>query len=475
MLDWLKKHHSQIFLVLVYLLTFLYLIYPYSDFDWGWHFRYGEYLVKTGKLLREDIFSWTLPGFAWANHSWLYDPLLYLLYTKIGFSGLSLAGALVAILIFFIGTRGFGLTYWQLGMLAIFYVKITQVTLEEGLRSQSLGLLLIVILVTLLVQSRKKPQVLYLVPPLFLLWANLHGTFTLGLFLLFIFLVSGFILKFAHTWRLAAVTVLAIGLTLVNPFSHRVYIEGLKHLFNPWLENVMEWQPTNFTCSSCNLPYFLAFLGLLAALFLARRKIADLPYWLSLGFLAVQAFLHRRYLSMFIVAALPIASLLVAEAKISLERYKVTVLLFVVISVVLLERGCFVRLPTYHLAHYTFDDYCRFSTNCSPKLAEFLLANPPQGKGFNNYDWGGFFIGRGIQAKWFIDGRMHLWQKAGYRPFADYLSIYYEKNTDLFNQYNFDWVILRNDSPLMPELKYNSLAWKTVFSDEKASYFTRKK
>ena len=64
---------------LIYSALFVYLIYPYSDFDWGWHYRYGEYFFTHHQILRHDIFSWTMPGYEWVNHSWLYDLVLYVL------------------------------------------------------------------------------------------------------------------------------------------------------------------------------------------------------------------------------------------------------------------------------------------------------------------------------------------------------------------------------------------------------------
>jgi hypothetical protein len=68
----------------VYAALLIYLIYPYADYDWGWHYRYGEYLFTHGQLLRHDIYSWTMPGYEWVNHSWLYDPFLYILYNQTG-------------------------------------------------------------------------------------------------------------------------------------------------------------------------------------------------------------------------------------------------------------------------------------------------------------------------------------------------------------------------------------------------------
>ena len=48
--------------VLVYPVLLLFLIYPYGDYDWGWHYRYGEYFWTHGRILRQDVYSWTWPA-----------------------------------------------------------------------------------------------------------------------------------------------------------------------------------------------------------------------------------------------------------------------------------------------------------------------------------------------------------------------------------------------------------------------------
>jgi len=46
---------------LVYAGLLVCLLYPYADYDWGWHYRYGEYLLTHGRILRHDIYSWSTP------------------------------------------------------------------------------------------------------------------------------------------------------------------------------------------------------------------------------------------------------------------------------------------------------------------------------------------------------------------------------------------------------------------------------
>ena len=134
---------------------FPFLLYLYGDVDGGWHLRYGEYLLTHGRILRQDIFSWTMEGYPWTNHSWLYDPLLYLIYTHFSFVGLSLAGAMAGLGAFIFGISFFQLSYWQKAVLAGVFATLTSGALVQGLRSQVVGLLLLALAMFLLFNLRE--------------------------------------------------------------------------------------------------------------------------------------------------------------------------------------------------------------------------------------------------------------------------------------------------------------------------------
>src|SRR5262249_9594056 len=139
---------------LIYAALFLFFIYPYSDFDWGWHYRYGEYFFTHHQLLRHDIFSWTMPRYEWVNHSWLYDLLLYVLSRTTGFIGFSLAGALIGLITFHLCISRTRLVFWQTAVLAVLFGALTKDILLQGIRTQVVGLLLLAILDDLLARQR---------------------------------------------------------------------------------------------------------------------------------------------------------------------------------------------------------------------------------------------------------------------------------------------------------------------------------
>src|SRR6266568_1069667 len=225
---------------LVYVGLLIALVMPYTDYDWGWHYRYGEYLVTHGHILRHDIYSWTMPGYEWVNHSWLYDPLLYVLYTRFSLIGLSIAGALATVLTFYLCIRQIPLAFWQTAMVAVFYGALTKDILMQGLRTQVVGLLALALLGDLLARQRTgKNWPHWVLPGLFCIWANFHGSFLLGLVVFGVYVAWDLVYAQARgaalprRWFMFAGSLVAsIAATLVNPFTYGVYVEARRHFGN---------------------------------------------------------------------------------------------------------------------------------------------------------------------------------------------------------------------------------------------------
>jgi len=488
MYDLLLKQKSKIAIYGIYLIVFLYSVYPESDKDWGWHYRYGEYFIKNWHILRFDIYSWTLSGYEWVNHSWTYDIFQYLAMKAFGFTGLSFLGALFATLAFFFVVKNFHLSFWKLALLATLYSYLSQISLEEGLRSQVVSLCLFGLLMFLLIKYKDTPKKLYWLAPLFLVWVNAHADFVFGLIIFLIFIVTNSLKHYFNKggdiykifFEYVKPFLLSIVVTFINPFTYAIYSESPRHLANSYLTNILEWDPLFGNCDSCHPYVFLIFSGILLLLFIRAFKKKDievLPYAiLAIGFF-LPTYYTRRYLPVYVVITMPSLAMYLEEVKFNLEKYKITFLVFIVVSTLLLEYNLYNRFTSNHIYHYTEEDYCVFSSSCSIKMSEHLIDNPPIGRGFTFYDWGGYLIGKGVPARLFVDGRMHVWSKDGYQPFGDYIEMYYHGNYKLFRSYDFDWLLIPNDSDLSQRLmKSQDLGvWKLEFQDGIANYFVKQR
>jgi hypothetical protein len=475
---------------LVYVALLIYSTAPYSDFDWGWHYRYGEYFFTHGQVLRHDIFSWTMAGYEWVNHSWLFDPLVYLLYTRFSFIGLSIAGALASVLTFYLCVRRVQLGYWQVAVLAVFFYALTRDITLQGLRTQVVGLLLLALLGELLVLERAgRHWPHWVLPGLFCIWANLHGSFLLGLVVFGVHVAWDLIFDqmrgraLPRRWYLFAGSYLAsIVATLANPFTYGVYLEARRHFGNPHLTYVVEWMPPDF--SELVGMVCLVYVLVVAYGFLVRRTLADIPHILISSGTFYLATTTRRHVAVFVVLTLPIAASAIKDVRFRVTGVART---SAVLAVLIATFGIGVfekRTEYYDVLHSSMRTYCWYGSGCSEGLAEFLLRQPPIGRGFNFYDWGGFLIGRGVQTKLFIDGRMHLWERGDYQPMADYRAIYALNDIDAFRRHKFDWILVPRNSDFVRNLvaavspatgAKESDQWIISYQDDRVIYAIRKK
>lgn len=484
------KNPEIILSLLIYIVLFLFLLYPYRDYDWGWHFKYGEYFFQHGTPYISDTFSWTMQGYKWVNHSWAYDILLYLLFTAFSFTGLSVAGTVVSFLAFYFCVKGIKLKAYSLSICAFLFAYLVSGVVWQGLRSQVVGLFLIAVVGYMLRQLDLGHKKFYiLLPILFLCWANLHGSMTYGLALFAFFLIQKLFFDTRHEkgiyvgkneLYLVVSFVASVLLTLINPFGIQIYFEAVRHFSNPLLKYVIEWDPVQFPSSFYFMMIFYL-LVLIATIILSYKKTHKINFYMIATVLASSylAYGARRYVAVAIVGTLPFVALMFQNVKLDLNRFRVTQFLLYIGIAVSFELAIFGRIiPWKIFSNYTYTDYCSSGSHCSENLTSYLIKNPPQGKGFNFYDWGGYLIGRGVPVKLFLDGRMHLWkdEKTGFQPFLEYQKMYYDGDLTRFNKYDFDWIIAPTGSNISMYIQYKKdKDWKAAYMDSDATYWIRER
>lgn len=150
---------------------------------WG-HIVFGERIWQTWKVAQPDIYSYVMPGRIWSNHEWLIDVVFYAVFRTFGPTGLVIMKLAVIALILGLLYRHFerrALTQPVASVLLIIMVVAMTPSLST-VRAQLATLL--GFLVTLLVihaSTIGHPRRLWMLPPVFAVWANLHGGFLAGL------------------------------------------------------------------------------------------------------------------------------------------------------------------------------------------------------------------------------------------------------------------------------------------------------
>lgn len=478
-----KAFLSKFFSLAIYSIVFLFSIYPPGDKDWGLHYRYGEIFVHSGTILRHDIFSSTMPGYAWVNHSWAYDPLVYLITQFTGFTGLGIVGAIIFTLTYVVITRSCRLAWWKIALLSIPYMALGETAIMFGLRSQVISLLFLALTIHIVVSGEKNRNILFFLPLVILIWTNIHGDYIVGLGVSACLMTFSIIREFILTKTLPRQKMKWYGtlfgvsciITFINPFGYQTYIEFWNHLDNPFKMNIYEWMPIYINCSYCHTTFFSLFSIVIFALILKRKKIDDIPYGLILLIFLIPTIQVRRMMPVYGVIGIYYVARVLKHVHWDIQKFKSSMYLAALCFVLTIEYGVFYRIPHYKLLQFSEKDYCSFASNCSVSSVEYLRQNPPQGLGFNFYDWGGYYIGKGIPAKLFIDGRMSTWKKGSYSPFQDYLDINYYGDIDKFNKYHFSWVLIPQESSLTPYLQSASMSakWRLKFQDGITTYYVK--
>jgi hypothetical protein len=187
-LDWRGRYRSIVSFLLVLTFVFLTLVFilahgKVADPDIWWHLHNADYLVHHHTLPRSDMYSFTVPGYPWMNHEWLAELPYYFAWRVWGLSGIEGVAVSILMLIFL------GVLYlayrecenYKAAVLASSYAVFLG-RVSFGPRTILFGYACLVVLLILLQRLRQRGHApLWLIPPLFCLWVNTHGSWFIGM------------------------------------------------------------------------------------------------------------------------------------------------------------------------------------------------------------------------------------------------------------------------------------------------------
>ncbi len=390
------------------------------DPDLWWHLRTGEWIMETGSIPHSDPFSFTRAGSPWVSHEWLSEVAFYEIWKHGGEAGLIVFSAIVT-------TAGFMLLYlrspgkpqWAAATLALGALAAAP---TWGVRPQMFTFTLASLLLWLLERGQEQPRFLLWIPPLFLLWLNLHAGFALGPALLAAF-GAGLVWEVAAgdtTWQEARLFFLRILLVLtaclalvpLNPSGAQLYRYPLDVLRSAGMRSlIIEWFPPDFH-QLRYLPLFLIWLALLWALASSRsRPRARVLVPLLLTFLATLDAV--RHIPLLVLLATPVIAAAFPGAS-SLEQFSWARPVASARPFRLAFRGAVLLLMAV-FAVTRWDRLVRNQSRTEAQLfpaqaVEFLRSHKMPGRLFVYYDWGGYAIWKLYPAyRVFVDGRADLY------------------------------------------------------------------
>lgn len=471
---------------LPYLFVFIASLYIPSDPDLGWHLKYGEYFLRHGQILRDNIFSTMMPDFKWANGQWGTDVLTYIFFRFGGFFGLTLAAAVIVTLTFYFFGKAAKFQLVEKAILFPLFVYLETPVNSVSFRGQQISLMMTGIMCLILSRYKPHSKILFWLPLLYLFWANIHEQFLLGLLILGTWMGISIIRDFFvlkdernRVYREAIYFIfiffITFFVTFINPFFAGIHIDALIHFGNPYLKDVAEYLPFVFLSKLWWTQVVVGVLVVLSIIFLyfTGGLLKSLPIIGAAFLMLAFSFDVRRYawMAYYLIfpILLPLATFLTPDQK----RNKLYYSLF--LSVISLCMIVFFKWPISVYTTVTWDKYCQ-SNNvaCSPASAEYLQQHKLSGNLLSLYGWGGWLIWNYPDIKPGIDGRMHVWEKDGYSAFGEYYK--YEQNLADIDKSKYSVVYMSPGKPIYKRLErlVEAGRWKKMYEDKLAGVFVRK-
>jgi hypothetical protein len=448
-----------------------------DDPDSYWHLAAGQWILAHGQVPLRDPFSHTLPGAPWTAHEWGAEVLFAALYRLGGWP------ALVGLIAAAYATTMAVLTRFLLQrMLPVHALALVGLAVGMSLshllvRPHVLAWLVMVLWLTALVnavESRTQPRwaAVLLVP----LWANLHGSYVLGVLLAGALALEavceaprGQRRAMLRQWApFIAITALA---SLLTPsgwhgWSFTLYVTRMTFA----LSVIQEWASPDFHRPQA-LQVWL--LGVMAAAFAGRLQLRWMRWLLLLGFVHL-ALKHQRN-----VALLGMASAVLMARDWAACWYRTASPSSREVSVLdrwfdawagparpagwaaLLAVALMAAALASQRAAQPGETHTPAKALAAARAAG-LTASPV----LNAYDFGGYLIHEGVPV--FIDGRADLYGDPFLRRYLEALQLKTPDSLpELLAQYRIGWTMLPPGSPAVALLA-RLPGWEPVYQDETA-------
>ena len=269
----------------------------------------GRLLDILGVVPSQDPFAFSPKKPLWIDHEWLFGLLIFRIIQSGGVFGLFAAKILFTLSsVWLISSaqrsfRSNSRPSLVPGAWLLVCVVFTTPVWFSTLRSQALTYLALPALLLILANyyRHKKSFGLWLLPPLFLAWANCHGGFVSGLGLFFLFVLGSTFENRKMDLGLAASLLLSALVTGISPYGARQYWGYILEAVTMPRPSITEWWPLDLFSGQAIFPLLvLATLVFGAIPSIRTRKPTALLLCLAAAFFGYQ---HVRLLPIFFIVA----------------------------------------------------------------------------------------------------------------------------------------------------------------------------
>lgn len=454
-----------------------------SDGDTGWHIRTGEWILRSGAVPREDLFSFSRPHAPWTAWEWLSDVLFARWFVWGGLTAVTAACACLlclaaAILCAWLLERGAGL--WLAAAVTLLVSNAS--TVHYLARPHIFTILLFTAGLWVVDRDRRSPgRWLWLLPLLTALWCNMHGGFFLWLAVLWL-LPAAAALEGGRWRRYTGLAGACSAATLINPYGWNLHRHILDYLNSSWiLGQVQEFQPPEIRSENLLIFAMLLVAGVALAARAAggRRWFEPLLVWL----LALAALRSARHVPLYAIASAPViagecAAWWREAAARRGDRSPLSILwtmgqqLSERRSVTFWTPALGVLVLALLPSPVTDFPRARFPAQAVTAMDGVLAPCGSTPRILTSDQWGDYLIFRLYpRQRVFFDGRSDFYGEA---LGADYQALLgaTARARDVLDRYRFDAALLPNDWPLERVLERDT-AWQRVYQDRVAALFIR--
>ncbi len=446
------------------------------DPDIWWHLRNAQYLFENYHLPSFDTYSFTVAGQPWINHEWLAEIPYYLAYRTNGLMGIEIL-MLVLLEAIFLGVlflcyqrsrhiKASILACW----IAVFFA-----TINFGPRTVLFGYACIVILLAVLERFRTRQQApLWILPVLFCLWINSHGSWSLGILIFGFFIVSGFVQGewgrlMSQRWTAPELRKLLVAFAascaalFINPYGYRLVLYPLIYATRLPLNiaSTEEWQTVNLHALRGKV-VLVVLAGLFCSALMTnyRWRLSDLGLLL---FAFYSGLTYERFLFLAGIIAAPV----IAEMLYFVPPYRPEIDKRWLNAAIIVGILAFVSYRFPSPADLDKQVAEQYPSEILPYLESHELA----GRVFNFYDWGGYLEWNVPKMKVFVDSRVDIFEYAG--VFGDYLKAHTLVDAEgVLDKYQVRYVLFPSQQPLTKALRSNP-DWKVLYSGQISTLLER--
>ena len=412
-----KTLRRLVIVVLLYCIPLSQAMVPMLDPDMWWHFRTGQWIFSHGQVPITDPFSTYGMGKPWVAYSWLFEILIYTLFTKFGLMGIlsfTVSMSLVIALVLHGALRRMGSPF----IIEVFSVAVALGALSSLLypRSWLFSILFFTVELFILFHVRRTGKIapLLALPPLFVLWANLHMQFVYGLTVLGLYLVEVLLSELPSVrlyprhhpdislGRVSFLLLACLVATLITPYHFRLYIPIFEVIGQTGaFQMILELLPLSFRA----LTDWLVIGLTIGAAFVLGWQRAWLPFpTLLLMMGAFLGFRARRDVWVLVLAAVFIinefGSFARCEPSFGFTKLR-TICVIVALTVAIYLIGLSRQISEQQLESAVERQF--------PVAAvKFIEEKNYSGPLYNHFNWGGYLIWALPRVPVSMDGRMNL-------------------------------------------------------------------